>query len=261
MLKQVDPPLLDTIARRASLLKKILDGCTDKRELKQSLDISRSTIDRAVRRLSDEGVVRYQNGECTVTLFGQLALEEYERLKTRYEALDKSKPLLQVLNPDIPLDPRVLDGAHIILSEKPAPHTPINHLDDLLEQCHSIIGFSPVVLPRCVEVLYEHTVERGVETELILDGDLVKYLWTAYQSKLQDVLERENTIVCRIDESSKIGVVVVDNEQVWIGVYDDGGLEGAIINNDQFTLAWATDMLQTYRSGAEKISVDHIGLE
>ncbi|MFB6235580.1 MAG: helix-turn-helix transcriptional regulator [Halopenitus sp.] len=253
MRERIDPQILGTIARRTSLLHRIRDGCRDKRELEQSLDISRSTLDRAVRRLSDEGVVRYQNGKCTVTLFGQLALEEYEQLNTRYEALDKSKPLLQVLNPDIPLDPQVFDGAHIVLSEKPAPHAPINGLEDHLEQCHSIIGFSPVVLPRYVEIFYEHAVERDVEIELILNCDLVKYLWTAYPSKLQDVLEQENTTVCRIDETTKIGIVVVDNEQVWIGVYDDGGLEGAIINDNEFTLEWATDMLHTYRSQAEKV--------
>lgn len=67
------------------------------------------------------------------------------------------------------------------------------------------------------------------------------------------MLERENTTVCRIDETTKIGIVVVDNEQVWIGVYDDGGLEGAIINDNEFTLEWATDMLHTYRSQAEKV--------
>lgn len=254
MRKPIQPPPLDTIARRATILHKILDGYTCKRDLDQTLDVSRSTLDRAVRCLSEEGIVSYQNGECTVTLYGQLALWEYERLETQYETLNEGKSLLLTLNSELSLDPRVLHGADIILAEQPAPHAPIDRLEDLLEQCRSVVGFSPVVLPRFVELFYEHIAERGVETELVLDGDLVEHLWASYASELRDVLDLEHCTINRVEKTPGFRIVSIDDDRIWVGVYDDhGGLEGAVVNANPPALAWADTLLRTYRSRAEQV--------
>ena len=254
MREAIQSPLLSTIARRATILRKILDGYTSKRDLEDVLDVSRSTLDRAIRCLSDEQIITYQSGECVVTLYGQFALREYERLKEHYETLDTAKSLLLTLDPDISLDPRVLHGADIILAEQPAPHAPIDRLEDLLDRCRSVIGLSPVVLPRFVDLFYEHITERGVETELILDGDLVEYLWTAHPSKLRDVLDCEHCTIRWVEEIPEFGVVLIDADRVWISVYDDqGGLHGAIVNENSPALTWASDILSIYRSQAEPV--------
>lgn len=254
MREAIQPPLLSTIARRATLLRKILDGYTSKRDLEDVLDISRSTLDRAIRCLSDEQIVTYQGGECAVTLYGQFALREYERLKERYEILRDAKSLLLTLKPELSLDPCVLHGADVILAEQPAPHAPIDRLENLLDQCRTVVGFSPVVLPRFVDLFYEHITEHGIETELILDSDLVEYLWAAHTSKLRDVLDCEHCTIHWVEETPEFGIVLIDNDRVWIGVYDDrGGLTGAIVNNDDPALTWAMDTFCTYRSQAEQV--------
>lgn len=76
MSGSISPPLLETIARRACVIKCLLEGGSDKRELEAALDVSRTTVDRAVSSLSDVECIAYRDGKWDVTLLGQLAYEE-----------------------------------------------------------------------------------------------------------------------------------------------------------------------------------------
>jgi predicted transcriptional regulator len=258
MREVIQPPLLSTIARRATLLREILDGHTTKRELEAVLDVSRSTLDRAIRCLDKKELIAYRKGECVVTLYGRLALQEYERLEDQYDSLDSAKPLLLSLDPELSFPPAALRGADIVVAEQPAPHAPIDRLEDLLRECHSIVGFAPAVRPRSIEIFQEYITSGGVETELLLGGDLLDYLQTAHSSAFGDVLDCNHCTIRRVEEAPAFGIVLVDEDRVWIGVYDDRGrLQGAIVNHNAAALAWATDTIRTYPAQSEELSVQN----
>lgn len=256
MAEAISPPLLNRVARRATVIRSILDGHTQKRDLVQVLDISRATLDRAVRCLDENGIVSYENGECSVTLYGQLALQEYEQLKERYENLDNVKPLLQSLDPESPFDVRVLLDADILLSDQPDPNAPITHLEQLLDECNSVVCLSPAVPPRFMGLFYPHIIEYGIETELILGDEVVEYLWKTHSSKMSEMLEVENSNIREIEVSPAFGIVLIDNENIWIGVYnDDSGLKGAIANDSQAALEWGMSMVREWRSRANQVVI------
>lgn len=252
----ISPSLLETVARRACVIEHLLEDHTDKRELEATLDVSRTTVDRAVSGLSDAECIGYQDGKWKVTLLGQLAYEEYEQLTVRYRALIAAQPLLLQLPLETPLDIRLLTDAEVLLAEPPAPHTPITKLENLLQRCEQIRGFSSVVLPRYIPLFYDHIIEQEADTGLILDNDLVEYLWTNYPDKMGAVLETDHGMMWRLDQKLPFGLILIDEEIVWFAVYDeDGGLKGSIVNDSNDAVAWATEMFHSYRQQAKQVLV------
>jgi predicted transcriptional regulator len=67
------------LSQRADALSRLLDADRTKNELTEELDVSRSTVDRAVRELESNGLVRREGGTVTATLSGRLAYDSYRR--------------------------------------------------------------------------------------------------------------------------------------------------------------------------------------
>ena len=256
MSGSISPSLLETVARRACVIEHLLEDHADKRELEAALDVSRTTIDRAVSSLSDAECIVCRDGKWEVTLLGQLACEEYEQLTARYEGLTAAQPLLLHLPPETPLDVRLLVDAEIVLAEPPAPRAPTAQLKDLLQHSDQIKGLSSIVLPEYVPLLHHHIVERETDTDLILDVELVEYLWASYPDKMSAVLGTDNGMVWWIEQKPPFGFVLIDEAVVWFAVYDeDGGLKGTIVNESDAAVTWATDVFHSYRQQAEQVLV------
>lgn len=253
MSGSITPPLLETVARRACVIRVLLENRADKRELEASLDVSRTTINRAVDSLRECGCIVQRDGKWEVTLFGRLAHEEYERLRKRYEALTDAQPLLLQLPIDTSFDCTLVDS-EVLLPELPAPHAPIKRLEELLTNCSQIQGVSPVVLPDFVRLFTEQIVELGIDTELVLQDDLVDYLCVTYPDELDAALEMENATIWRLDQTIPFGLVLIDEKFVWSAVYDeDGGLKGAIVNDTDSAITWGNNVFHRYRKLATQV--------
>lgn len=252
----ISPPLLETVARRAPVIECLLKEPADKRELELVLDVSRTTVDRAVRRLSEAECITQRDGKWEITLLGRLAYEQYKQLTLKYEGLITAQTLLSHLPSGTPFDVRILVDAEILPAEPPAPHMPTDRLEELLDGSNRARGLSSVVLPKFISLFYHHTVEQDTNTNLVLESELVEYLWNAHAQKMCAVIESDSGSVWSLDQSLPFGLVLIDGDIVWIAVYDeDGGLKGAIINDNPATIKWATSMFHSYRQQAEQESV------
>lgn len=256
MSRPISPPLLETVARRACVINSLLKESADKRELETVLDVSRTTVNRAISSLTEAGCIVHRDGKWEVTLFGRLAYQEYEQLVARYESISGAQPLLRYLPTETLLDVNLLANADILLSEQPAPHAPITRLGELLQHSRQVIGLSPVVLPKYVQLFYQQIVERGTDTDLLLGGDLVEYLWATYTDEMDAMLGAENGTVWWLKQLPPFGFVLIDEEVLWVAIYGEkGGLKGAIISDTDAAVTWATDMLQAYRQQGEQILI------
>lgn len=78
--------ILDTsevLLRRSAVVERLSVQPTAKRELVDRLDVSRSTVDRAVREIESAGLAECRDGGVGLTLCGRLATAEFERFGTR----------------------------------------------------------------------------------------------------------------------------------------------------------------------------------
>ncbi len=255
MRTAIEPRLLSKIARHNLLLQAILEGHREKRELQGVLGISRSTIDRVVRDLSEEGIIIRQASECSLTLSGRFALEVFECLKTKYQKIEEAQPLLSQLDADHPFPPCVVWDSDTITTDQPHPHEPIDKLDQLLEDSRSIRAVLSVVPPRFEEAYSTRITEENFEAQIVLGNLVAQYLVESFRECLTILLQTETATVWRVEETLPLGFCIFDQHTLWLPTYDDEGkLLGAFVSDTESVVTWANDMFHRYRErGVQEI--------
>ena len=255
MRDKIEPDPIEDIARRSDLINRILEGHTSKHELKSVTSISGSTLNRAIRCLEDRGIIKNQNQNdgYTVTSYGRLALGEYERLVDRFEALAKVKPLLRELGADSPVNMEMVQDAEVIMADSPDPRAPLTRLDNLVEGCHSIVALMPIIQSRFVTRIRENITQEEVEVDLIMGATQVEHLFASY-GWTREVIDHRLLSMHWIRDTPDFGVVLVDENRVWIGVYDEtNSIQGALLNDTPIAVEWAKETLEESRSQGDRV--------
>jgi predicted transcriptional regulator len=255
---------LEAIAGRAGLIECLDEGVTDKREIEERLNKSRSTINRWLSDLREADVITSEAEGHKLTVVGRLAYEEYVQFEERFSDIHNAKPLLVYLAPEVDFDVRILEGAEILLSDEIAPQEPILRLEDMVQkaQTRTIHGVSPVVLPRYVDFFHDQIVAEGLEAEFVLETDVMEYLLSAYHDEVTAVMETDRGTFTRVEgQGLPYGLAVVDDEGVWVGIYESGGgLRGAIINKSLDAIQWGHEKYDSVRQRAEVVDSSDVML-
>lgn len=247
------PPcrLMQTVASRARVIECLFDGVTDKRDLQDALDVSRTTIDRAFHDLEEIDVVRSSGSDYELTLSGRLAYQNDEQLSQRYQSIATATPLLLQLPIDAPVGVRLLKDADVSPSKPCAPHEPISQLEELIHHGTHVRAFFPVVLQRYVDLFHDQITETSIEAELILGDDIVDVLSEHYSDEFRAIVRADACELLTVPEAPPFGLVVVDTKHVWMGVHEErGGLRGAIYNETEDAVDWGVETYQQYRNRA-----------
>ena len=246
--------LLKCLRKRESLIKYLIEDTTGKRALTEKLDVSRPTVDRAFRELEEIGFIESQGTDYRPTLYGQLAFEQYEMFTNTIDQLLKGEDMFIHLPPSRPIDYKVLEGAEIRSAPRHAPHEPLLQVRELVKPAHQITGLSPVVLPDLVRLFHEQIVENRVAAEFILQEPLIETITANYKNELDEVLESGRASFRETNEMIPFGLLIIDDETVWVGIYDlEGSLQGTITNDSTDAVAWATEIYQSYRNDSQEV--------
>lgn len=248
--------LLETVTQRAAVIERLSDGSRDKRELTEGLDVSRQTVDRAIRELESAAMVERTDEGYRLTLVGRLAFREFEALLGRYERLCLARDLLVHLPPDTRIDADVLAGATVVHADRRLPLEPARELERLVEEADTLVGYSPVSVPQYVSLFHHQVTRTDTEIELFLDEALLERLVSGYTEELQEALSTPNFTLFRLSESlcPNMGIVLADGSSVHIGVYDDtGNIRGTITTDADAAVAWARDRFETCRENGRKV--------
>lgn len=241
--------LLKRLSRRTELVERIREGVVDKRALTERLEVSRATVDRAVRELESAGVIERTGEGYALTLVGELAYAEFRRLLDRFETICRARELLVHLPREFEIDPAVLDDAEIVLAEQPMPHEPLERLEELIETHDRVTGYTSVAFPTTISAVHRQITETETEVELFLDERLVDRLRTDYEEGFRDALEAENATLRQLPPERGLDVMLASfgDRVVWMGVLDDGDVRGAIILESDRAREWARERLDRCR--------------
>ena len=116
--------VIDALASRSDLIDALSAEPKDKREIVDELDVSRSTVDRAIRELEVLRVVEYGSGGLTLTFAGRLLVREYRGFEERVASVLDAQSVITVLGRESDLDARLLAGAEIVPADSVAPFKP-----------------------------------------------------------------------------------------------------------------------------------------
>lgn len=250
-----DPPsFVATVARRREFLDLLTEPRT-KPELVEATDVARSTVDRAISSLREEGFVSRQGSAYVATYAGRHVGAAYDEFRSRTRALQAAQPVLDPLPADVSVPASALDGATVIESTPEAPQAPVEHNAELVAGASEFYGTGPAVIPQYTEQVVG-LVEDGTTVELVLTDDVVDALETAYADGYERLRTAAALTLSVTDEAMPYAVWTAQFDDGPVGglvVYTDSGIKGVVTNDTPAMTEWARAEYDSYRAAAEPL--------
>jgi predicted transcriptional regulator len=255
-----DPaPLTTLVQRRGDVLGAIEEEPLAKQDLDRRLDVSRSTIDRAVEELLEAGLVEAADGGYRQTLAGRLALAEHDRLRRGVEGVVDAADLLDTLEDDAGLGTELLAGARVLEATPNATDRPIEALYDVVERASFVRGFGVAIHSRQVDTYHRRFVEEGLGGEVVLTASAIEQLLGRYPEGFQDALATDRVAFWETDETFPYSLTLAetpDGPHVGVVVYDGEDVPGCLINDTRAAVEWARERFESVRERARPVGGD-----
>lgn len=248
--------LLATLHRRADVLDLLTDGPHDKSEILAELDVSRSTVDRALRELETYNCVTREDGAFVATLVGRVLLETYDSHFANVDGISRATDVLVNLPQSAPVSPEMLAGAEVLRPEAPAPHLPHDILEDIVTEAEQCYGFSVAMTnTRVVDLLRERAVE-GVPIELVFSPAMVAHVRNGFAEPIREAAT-EGTMDLYENDGLPFGLLIGemgDRTRVAVVIYGPRSELAGIVHNDTpEAVTWARILYRTHRREATPI--------
>lgn len=165
------------LLQRGELLGDLIGRTRSKPELTDTFDVSRSTVDRAIRTLESHGLVARAGGAFTATLAGRLAYDAYREYGESLAVLDETSDLLCHLEPDCDVAPEMLRGAEVLRAGGPASFGPDVKLEHHVRNAVKFVGISRAMSNPHIPGIMVRRVKAGeVEMAIVYREDLVAFM-------------------------------------------------------------------------------------
>lgn len=243
------------LSRRAPVIAALRDDIDDKRDLTDALDVSRTTVDRAITELEEVGVVNTKGSDFELTLFGNLGFKAHSEFVNTSDDILRVKEVLDGASATENIGLDLVRGAKVYQSNRRAPNEPFRKLHQSASVTNKIEYLTPVIVPELFELLTNKATDQGVEVELLVDNELLGILRVLYEDEYNQVIESDLITVGIASRLPRFGITILDSERVWMNMFNaDGGFQGAIINDSPESVAWAQDIYSKYKSRATTLS-------
>lgn len=251
------PDLLSLFTRRASVLETVRDiGPISKRDLATHRDVSRSTIDRAVRELESAGLVRRAGGDVEITLPGSVALDAHIQHAARLRGVEAAYDMLATYEADLDLAPVLFEDATIVEPDRHAPHRPVSALVEMLEGTDKISLYATGIMPEYVEA-YRDRVLDGATLELICTEDVLQELLSAYDQDLATAMETGRVHVNETSIALPFSLILTEQPDgqtdVCLMFYRDHAVAGFVRNDTPGAVDWGRDRFESLLADADSV--------
>jgi predicted transcriptional regulator len=245
------PELIAQVNRRLDLLA-ALEEPQHKRDLMAELDVSRSTLDRAVRDLESLGLVARDDGY-HLTVTGQVVLELFEGVVADLDDVAAARELLGALPRDAPMSPAMLRGARVEVADGPSPTSVLGDVLELFERADRMRAFSVALSrPDYADRIREVVAEEDTPVECVYTPALVEFARENRENFAEFVEEApvEPYVHAELPYALRVANLP-EGRAVAITVYDDDWMPRGVLLNDTIEAClWAEDVFERYREAA-----------
>lgn len=249
--------LVPVIARRERLLAALHGSPQAKCDLVRALDVSRSTVDRAVRQLESDGLVERRGSGYGLTLVGRLVFEEYRTFTERTAGLLDASPALDSLPAETPLDPVAFVDANVTVAERATPYRPGDRHIQLLEEADHVRLLSTAVGPRFVEAVRDAVVERAAHVSLGVTGAVAEQLVTRHAAAFGDALGADELELRELADTPpfSLGLFAQPSGTAFGAlVYDDDAPRAYVDNDTAAAVEYGERCFERFWTAAEPIA-------
>jgi predicted transcriptional regulator len=253
--------VVNTLQRRSSLLELLAAEPADIRDLRDDLDVSRSTVYNAVRELESLGIVIQVDGRYRLTTFGRAAFQQYDQFMSRFTRLCDVGAELAALLPPVEVPADVFADADIVAAESHAPDRPFDAFGRFIAASDRMRGFAPVTGARYVDLVNDQLRSRGVTADLVTEERVVEYIRTHHRTEILEALAHDSFRFYRTSRQLPFGLVLVEEPDPRLGLllYDERGQFRVFLTTDaEAAVEWGARMYDSYRTGATRVDLDDV---
>lgn len=231
------------------------EGSLTKVELRDRLNVSRTTVTRNLDALKERNWVTEVNGEYAITRVGEMVADELFDLVEVMQTAARLEGVMEWI-PDekFDLDLRCLTNADITLADPSDPYAPAREHARRLESADEFRGLLPAVGHEPMRSARQGVL-NGARHELVFERPVAQVIQSKEEyTNLIEEMESTGRIEVRVvDDSIPYYVGLLDGT-VQIGVEDDNGLPRALLETDSDEARkWAERTYERYRRASESL--------
>ncbi|MFC6717207.1 helix-turn-helix transcriptional regulator [Natrialbaceae archaeon GCM10025810] len=229
---RIDPARLGDLVRHGPVLEALRQEPLDRREIEESLDVSRATSHRLTKWLDERGFAEKVESRFRLTGRGEAITDEILRFEANVSTAHRMGPLLDAICPhhaEFAIEPMV--EATVTVAEPADPYRPVERFLSLVEGTATFRGFNSThMAPLSVGEFYQQLFD-ATESEIVYTPEVAEKLLDTFPSRATETIDR-GRLTLRIRETLPYGLAIFD-ERVGIGGYDDEtGLMRAFVDTD-----------------------------
>ena len=218
------------------------------------LDISRSTIDRGLRELSEHGIVIRDGDKWRLTVVGRCVLEVRKTYQEQLTDLISASRILDSTSTGTPVNGDAIVGAEIFEASTSVPGSVTKHLLRYVEEATEVRAFAPKLLASDAREFYEASMSgSNAVLELIVPFEVFVKLREVHPDTFGNALQRKYVEIYCSSVACNFSLWILDDQIVGTVFYSDHGVSGVLINSTSTAIAWAKECYSSARSGAEPI--------
>ena len=241
--------------QRFAVLAQLREHPARPTDLCDTVDATRTTIQRILAGFSERQWVVKRDGEYRLTVTGERVFDQYRTLLSEVGRAQAVGPLAAHLGPvaaDLPAE--LLNPECLTTTSEQNPLAAIDRFTDWLSEVDGDVrAISPIVASVFNDVAVE-LLETGTHIEFIIDHSVLQRSASDFADALERSVEHENIDTYVHDTPLDIGLAL-DRSRVCLAAYDDRNNVRAIAESDATAVyRWAETMFDRYKERSQPLA-------
>jgi predicted transcriptional regulator len=238
------------LEKRARLLRMLADGPMDKPALRDALDVSRSTVYKALRELEELGLVHRVDDGYALTQFGRLARRKHDEFRATVGRLCDATDVLGAVPDGCLLPVSFVERGRVVGATRHAPERPMAAYESVAADAGRMRVLSGVAMPRYLPRLHERVVERGdLAVDLVVTEAASEYLES--YDEFHALQATDDFRAFRTGREVPFGLTVFDDRGAALAAHtDQGSLRGLLLSDAPASVAWSEHVFREFRETA-----------
>ncbi|MGQ3722663.1 helix-turn-helix transcriptional regulator [Natrialba aegyptia] len=241
--------LRTTLNKRYNIMKSISEGARTKPEITENVEVSRSTVDRAIDKLQELDCTEQTGGTYQLTVKGQMAYKSHtEYIELINKITNMGDVINEISNPAM-VNREFIRHSIIYESKSQVPESSLKRVREILESTSKIYGLAPIHLPTYRQMVMEAASENGLNAVIISQSCILQELFEAIEEEMLKFTTHENIHVFSIDESLPFPIWIMETDRedyAVLAVNGVGGIEATLINENDDGIKWAKSVINEY---------------
>jgi len=247
---------VETVQERREFLDAVREHSRDKRSLVAATDVSRSTVDRALRELESHGLVERADGEYRATAYGDLLAGEFAGLLDTAAAAWEIRDVLGKLPAEeLGFELSRLADADVTTPTSADPTAPMQRVAELKQDATRVRSLASGRSPGALDAHEDAAGSDDHHFASVCSTDLLA--WAANEPERREqvagLLDADSVAVYAYDGDIPFPVGITENV-VFFGVESAEGAPVALVETtDERVREWAVEAFETRREAATEL--------